>query len=248
MAERLLNKVAVITGASGGIGRAIAEQFLSEGAKVVLFGRTYETLEQIAQTAPARALSVAGDVTIAADLAQLVDATRKRFGDVDLLLPCAGVAKSLALESCTKQAVDEQLDVNVTGALQAVRTCLPLLKEGAAVLFLAACLPQTDLPGLAIHNAGKAALTSLAQSLAVELAPKGIRVNSIAPGPIDTPLWKSADLPNDVLRNLEKRLVPPEDVAETAVFLASDATRNISGQEFVVSGTPLIRSGWQGQE
>ncbi len=237
MAERLLNKVAVITGAGGGIGRAIAEQFLGEGAKVVLFGRRDETLEEIAQTAPARALSVVGDVTVAGDLAQLVGAMRRRFGEIDVLLPCAGVARALALEACTEQAVAEQFAVNVIGALQTVRFCLPLLGEGATVLFLTAHLPQINLPGLSIHNAGKAALTSLTQSLAVELAPRGIRVNSIAPGPIDTPLWADADLPADVLHELSKRLGRPEDVAETAVFLASEAAQNISGQEFVVSGT-----------
>ena len=248
MAERLLNKVAVLTGAGGGIGRAIAGQFLSEGAKVVLFGRRHETLEGIARTAPARALSVAGDVTVAGDLVQLVDATRRRFGEIDVLLPCAGVARSLALEACTEQAVGEQFAVNVSGVLQTVRLCLPLLREGAAVLFLTACLPEMNLPGLSIHNAGKAALTSLAQSLAVELAPRGIRVNSIAPGPIDSPLWKSSALPDGVLHELSKRLGQPDGVAETAVFLASEAAQDISGQEFVVAETSSKCPGSQGQQ
>lgn len=245
MAARLLNKVAVITGASSGIGRSIAETFLHEGAKIAIFARSRGKLEEIEARAPARVLVVEGDVTRGEDLAGLVAAATRRFGGVDVLVPGAGIARVVPFAESTPEAVREQFDVNFTGALETARLFLPHLNRNASVLFITAFLTQVGFPGLAIYNAGKAALKSAAQTLALELAGRKIRVNCIAPGPIATPLWGKLGLPEDVLQQtagkISERLIPgkfgrPEDVAETAVFLASDAAANIYGQEIVVDG------------
>lgn len=245
MTDLLINKVAVVTGASSGIGRSIAEHYLNEGAKVVVFARRSEPLEELEAQFPARTLIVDGDVTSEADLKRLVEATQRRFGRVDILVPNAGMARVIPIEDSTREAINETFDVNFHGAMQTVRTFLPDLNQGSAIIFITTFLTQVGFPGLAAYSASKAALKSLAQTLAAELGPRGIRVNSIAPGPIATPLWNSVGLNeeqlNAVAETVTSRLIPqtfgkPEEIAEVAVFLASDAARNIFGQEIVVDG------------
>ncbi len=245
MSNRLAGKVAVVTGASSGIGRAIAERFLAEGASVSVFARNQAGLDAIKVLAPERVLTVAGDVTVAANLERLVGETISRFGRVDIVVPNAGIAKVVPFENTDAAAIAAQFDVNFTGAVQTVRGFLPHLDKGAAVLFVTTFLTQVGFPGLAIYSASKAALKSFSQTLAAELAPKGIRVNSVAPGPIATPIWGSIGLPPDVLQavatQVTGRLLPgqfgePADIAEAATFLVSDAAKNIFGQEIVVDG------------
>lgn len=245
MSDRLFNKIAVITGASSGIGRSIAKFYLNEGAKVVVFSRRREQLEELESHYPARTLVVDGDVTNQTDLDRLAEATDRRFGRIDILVPSAGIARVIPLEHSSRDAINETFDVNFHGALQTVRTLMPLLNDSASVIFITTFLTQVGFPGLAAYSASKAALKSLAQTLAAELGPRGIRVNSIAPGPVATPLWDRVGLSNEQLQNvtegLTRRLIPqvfgkPEDIAEIAVFLASDAAQNIFGQEIVVDG------------
>ncbi len=245
MAGRLEGKTAVITGASSGIGRAIAERFLAEGAQVALFARSRAPLEEIAARHPGRVLVVPGDVTRPDDLARLAAEVQARFGGLDSVVPNAGIARALPFTDSTPEAIDEQFRVNFTGAVETVRQLLPQIRQGGTVLFLTTFLTQIGFPGLAIYGASKAALKSFAQTLALELAPRGIRVNSIAPGPIETPIWGSIGLPPDALATVAKqvtaRLMPgrfglPEDIAATAAFLASEEARNIFGQEIVLDG------------
>lgn len=245
MSDRLFNKIAVITGASSGIGRSIAEFYLNEGAKVVVFSRRRDQLEELESHFPARTLVVDGDITNQADLDRLAEATDRRFGSIDILVPNAGIARVIPLEDSSRDAINETFDVNFHGALQTVRTMMPLLNDVASIIFITTFLTQVGFPGLAAYSASKAALKSLAQTLAAELGPRGIRVNSIAPGPVATPLWDHVGLSNEHLQNVAEgitsRLIPqafgkPEDIAEIAVFLASDAAQNIFGQEIVVDG------------
>ena len=245
MGETLKNKVAVVTGASSGIGRAIAERFLAEGANVVLFARRAGPMNDTAAAAPDRALVIAGDVAEPDDIARLVAATVKRFGAIDIVVPNAGIARAVPFAECPPLTMQEQFAVNVFGAAETVRQCLPHLRSGGAVLFVTSFLTQVGFPGLSAYSASKAAVKSLSQTLAAELAPQGIRVNAIAPGPIDTPIWGSIGLPEDVLRQVAgqvtARLLTGSfgdslDIAEIAVFLASDRAKNIYGQEIVVDG------------
>lgn len=245
MGNRLQGKVAVVTGASSGIGRSIVEHYLAEGATVVAFARNMAALNELATAHPGTVVAVGGDVTRQADLQRLVDETVKRFGGVDILVPNAGIARAVSFEDCTAEAFDTQFSVNFFGAVETVRLFLPHIRQGGSVQFITTFLTQVGFPGLAIYSASKAALKSFSQTLAAELAPRGIRVNAIAPGPIATPLWGTVGLPPDVLEtvagNITARLMPgafgaPEDIAETSVFLASSAAKNIFGQEIVVDG------------
>lgn len=245
MRGKLLNKIAVVTGAGSGIGRAVAERLLAEGAKLAVFGRSRGPLDDLAETAPARVLVVEGDATVAADRERLAAITVRRFGGVDVLVPAAGIARVVPFAECTEDVVEEQWRVNFAGAMQTVRVFLPHLSEGAAVLFVGGFVSRTAASGLSVFAATKAALAALARTLAVELAPRGIRVNCLSPGPTETPLWEKAGLGGAELKSLKKRLSgrvarggfgSPDEVAEAAVFLVSDAARNIVGQEVVVDG------------
>lgn len=241
---KLQGKIAVVTGASSGIGRSIVERFVAEGAKVVAFARNTQALAELADRFPGHVTTVAGDVTKADDLARLAEAVAA-IGGVDIVVPNAGVARVVGFEDSSPEAFHAQFSVNLIGAAQTVRLLLPQIRKGGSVQFITTFLTQVGFPGLAIYSASKAALKSLAQTLAAELASKGIRVNSIAPGPTATPIWGSVGLPADVLgqvagqinaRLLTGQFGQPEDIAETAVFLASDAAKNIYGQEIVVDG------------
>ncbi len=245
MTKKLEGKVAVITGASSGIGKSIVARYVEEGAKVVAFARNLAVLKELEASHPDQVMAVAGDVTQNADLQRLVDETVKAHGGVDILVPNAGIARVVSFADSSAEAFQAQFSVNLFGAAETARLFLPHIRKGGSIQFITTFLTQVGFPGLAIYSASKAALKSFAQTLAAELAPQGIRVNSIAPGPIGTPLWGSVGLPPDVLaavaEKITARLMPgsfgaPEDIAELSVFLASDSARNIYGQDIVVDG------------
>ncbi|QDZ27082.1 SDR family NAD(P)-dependent oxidoreductase [Noviherbaspirillum sp. UKPF54] len=243
--KRLDGKTAVVTGASSGIGRAIVERFIAEGAKVFAFARNAEALKALEAAYPGQVVAVNGDVTRQEDLKQLVETVLKQTDAIDILVPNAGIARVVSFEDSTADAFSEQFSVNLFGAAETARLFVPHIRKGGSIQFITTFLTQVGFPGLAIYSASKAALKSLSQTLAAELAPKGIRVNSIAPGPIATPLWGTVGLPADTLgvvaEKINARLMQgtfgqPEDIAETSVFLASNAAKNIYGQEIVVDG------------
>lgn len=243
--KRLEGKIAVVTGASGGIGRAIVDGYVREGATVVAFGRDSSSLASLEGAHPGKVFAVTGDVTRQEDLERLRNSTVDEFGTIDILVPNAGIARVVSFQDSTADAFATQFAVNLFGAAETARLFVPHIRHGGSIQFITTFLTQVGFPGLAIYSASKAALKSLSQTLAAELAPNGIRVNSIAPGPIATNLWATVGLAPDILNavaeKINARLMQgafgqPEDIAETSIFLASDAAKNIYGQEIVVDG------------
>jgi len=242
--KRLEGKTAVITGASSGIGRAIVERFIAEGAKVFAFARHAEPLKALETAHPGQVVAITGDVTRQEDLQRLVDTVLQSTDAIDVLVPNAGIARVVSFADSTADAFAEQFSVNFYGAAETARLFVPHIRKGGSIQFITTFLTQVGFPGLAIYSASKAALKSLSQTLAAELGPD-IRVNSIAPGPTATPLWSAVGLPDDVLgtvadkinaRLMHGKFGEPDDIAEMSVFLASDGAKNIFGQEIVVDG------------
>ena len=229
MPQRLLNKIAVISGATGALGPAIVQRFLAEGAKIVAFGRNRAALDELAAIAPARVLVVEGDVTNAAELEGLVTTTVRRFGGVDVLVPAAGACRTAPLEECTPEFVSATFAVNFQGVLEMLRLFQRHLNPGASIVFLTYSNQSGPREGLGPFAASKAALTSLAKSLATELAPRGVRVNCLAP----TMMQERPEGDDAQARRKQRRA---QHVAETVLFLASDESAGITGQELVVDG------------
>ncbi|MCT7662369.1 SDR family oxidoreductase [Shinella kummerowiae] len=245
---RLTNKVAIITGASSGIGRAAALLFARQGAKVVLSARGQERLEAVAdeiRAAGGAAIAVAGDVSEEAQHEALVEAATAEFGGVDIAFNNAGTTGPVgplpALSMADWQSV---LDVNLTSGFLAAKYQLPALEArgGGALVFTSTFVGYTaGFPGLAAYAASKSGLVGLVQVLASEYGPKGIRVNALLPGATDTPMGRDVANTPEARQfvaglNAFKRIAEPEEIAEAALFLCSDASSFTTGTAMLVDG------------
>jgi len=241
----LQGKIALITGGSSGIGRATAQQFVAQGAKVIIAGRNPETLASIEAELGDSAITVQGDVRDAGNRKDLLDAVRK-FGDhLDVLFANAGGGNPSPVELVSEQSAKELFDVNLWSIYFLIQDSLPLLIAGSSIIVTSSVAARISMPGLSIYSASKAALTSIAQSYAVELAGKGVRVNTISPGPITTPILGRMGLSQEQLdgfvENIKQRvplgrLGTADEVASLALYLAGDTSTFITGADFTVDG------------
>ena len=243
--QRFQGKVAVVTGGNSGIGLAAAKAFAAEGASVAIFGRDAATLEQARRDLGAGAIAVRGDVSRIADIERLVGEVRARHGRIDALFINAGVGKFLPIESIDEAHYDQTFGVNVKGVLFTIQKALPLLPRGSAIVINASSVVEMGMPSSSVYTASKSAVSSLARSLVSELAPRGVRLNIVNPGPIETPIFGRMGLDADATKNMVAhiqsqvpmgRMGDAWDVANAAVFLVSDEARYITGQAIVVDG------------
>lgn len=243
--SRLEGKVAVITGGNSGIGLAIAQTFAAEGAQVGIFGRNQETLTQAAQSIGEGTLAVQGDVSNLEDLDRLFSEVETHFGSVDILVVNAGIAKFAPVEAVDESFFDLLTNVNVKGALFTVQKALRLLNKGGSIILTTSAVNQMGMPNMTVYAATKAAVRSFARSLSSELLPRGIRVNALSPGPIETPIFERTGLPKEALdefgqqiiaSNPMKRFGKPTEMAKAALFLASDDSSYVAGSELVADG------------
>lgn len=244
---KLQSKVAVVTGGNSGIGLAIAREFKSNGAKLVIFGRSRQTLDQAAQTLGGGVLAVQGDVRKIDDLDRLFGRTVKAFGEIDVLVANAGIAKFAPIETMPEQLFDELSDILFKGLFFTVQKALPHMRVGASVILVgSADSDKLGRVGTSIYSAAKAAVRSLARSMAAELLPRRIRVNVLSPGMTDTPIISREGGPPGMtpehLAAVITRTIPlrrrgtPEEMARAALFLASDDSSYVLGSEIVVDG------------
>lgn len=241
----LEDKVAVVTGGNSGIGLATAQRFAAEGAKVVIFGRDAKSLDSAVASIGDAAIGVQGDVTQMADLDRLYQRVEAEHGRIDTLFVNAGVAQIRPLEEVDEEHFDLLFDINVKGAFFTVQKALPLLSEGASIVLNASIASHTGNPAFSVYSATKAAVRSLARTLSADLLERRIRVNSISPGPIATPIFGRIGVPeeaqDDMARTFTeqvpmKRFGNPEEIASAAVFLASAESSYVLGHDLVVDG------------
>ncbi|HVP00622.1 MAG TPA: SDR family oxidoreductase [Bryobacteraceae bacterium] len=246
----LKDKVAIVTGASRGIGRSIAEVFVREGARVVICGRKQETLDEVAKEIGPAVRPVACHVGKSADLEAMVAATMKEFGRIDILVNNAAtnIAQGPVLEMDEGQ-FDKMVEVNLKSTFRLMKLIAPGMCERGSgsiinIASIAGLKPQFH--GM-LYSMTKAALIMMTQSYAVELGPKGVRVNAIAPGLVQTVLseyyWKDPGrLDKQVGHQPVRHLGQPVEIAEIALMLASDRSSYMTGQTVVVDGGYLLSS------
>jgi NAD(P)-dependent dehydrogenase (short-subunit alcohol dehydrogenase family) len=244
----LEGKVAIVTGGSRGIGRAIAEVFVREGARVVICGRKQETLDQVAREIGPAVKPVACHVGRLDDLKNMIGATEREFGRIDILVNNAGtnLAHGPSLEM-TDEQFDKMVEVNMKSAFRLVRLVAPgMCERGSGSIINVASVsglrPQTHS---LLYSMTKAALIMMTQSYAMELGPKGVRVNAIAPGLIQTSLseyyWKDEQRSAEVFsRQPIRRIGQPGEISDVALLLASERSSYVTGQTIVVDGGLLL--------
>ena len=239
------NKVAVVTGGSSGIGLATARRFIADGAQVVITGRNQEALDAAVAELGERATGIRGDVANLEDLDRLFAQVEEQLGRVDVLFANAGIAPFLPSEAVTEEHFDSLFNVNVRGLFFTVQKALPLLSEGASVILNASVVAQSGLPNTSVYSATKAAVRSLGRTLAAEFSPRGIRVNVVSPGLIETPFWGKVGLSQDQIDAFGEQVVQQtplgrpgkaKEIAATVAFLASDDASYFTGADLVADG------------
>lgn len=245
MSLELTGKTALVTGGTTGIGFATAQALLAAGAMVIVTGQNPDRVEAAAGRLGPKATGIVADNRSMADIARLAEAVRQRCGSLSILVPNAGVTWAGPLEAVTEDEFDGQFAINLKGNFFIVQNCLPFMKPGSSIVMLASAYDAKGVATMGIYSATKAAIRSLVRTLATELAPRGIRVNSVAPGPIDTPIYEKIGLsPADTEKlrtdeaniTLLKRMGAPEEVGRAIAFLASDAASYITGANLRVDG------------
>jgi NAD(P)-dependent dehydrogenase (short-subunit alcohol dehydrogenase family) len=242
--SRFANKVALVTGGGTGIGRAVAEALVAEGAKVVVTGRREEPLKQLAGQYPDTVRYITTDVTEKGAPADAVRFVIEQFDRLDVLVNNAGVGTLAPLVELDDDALEQTLSVNVRGLLITTREAIPhLSKSGGAVVNISSTLAQASMPGASAYSGAKAAVERITSALAAELGPQGIRLNSVAPGITETDM--SAGIPQEMLDGMIAqtplgRLGRPEDIAKAVAFLASDDASWITGQVLQSSGGLML--------
>ena len=243
--NKLQNKIALITGGTTGIGAATAKLFQAEGATVVVTGSNPVTLEAAREELPGIEVmaSDAGDV---AATQSLIEAVKDKHGRIDVLFVNAGIAGFAPIEATDEATFDRQFSINVKGAYFVMKHAAPVLSDGASIILTASMAGARGMPGTTVYSATKAALRSFGRTFAGELAPRRIRVNTISPGPIDTPiLGKGGDAsPAEIKAMMDGiiaqvplgRIGQAKEVAAAALYFPSDDSKFTTGTELFVDG------------
>ncbi|CAB3746320.1 SDR family oxidoreductase [Paraburkholderia solisilvae] len=242
---KLKDKVVLITGGTSGIGLEAAKLFKAEGAHVVVVGTNLARLDNAAHELGRGALTVRADLRNPQDIDAAIAQAVARHGRIDIVYANAGAATVTPFDAVSDAQIDAEFALNFKGLFFTVQKAAPYLGAGSAIVVTTSFLNEVGAPGLSILSATKAAVRSLVRSLAAELAPRGIRVNAVSPGPIATPFHGKLGLSDEQLSQSAaalqervplKRLGNASEVAKAALFLASDDASYVTGAELVVDG------------
>jgi NAD(P)-dependent dehydrogenase (short-subunit alcohol dehydrogenase family) len=240
MDKKLANKVAVVTGGSAGIGLGTAKHFAAEGAQVFITGRRQSELDKAAAEIHGKVVAVRGDTSNLSDIDRIYKTVKEQAGRIDILFANAGFYEVGKLGEITEEHFDKTFSTNVRGLLFTVQKALPMLSRGSSVILVGSIASIKGFEALSVYDASKAAVRSFARGWIVDLKARGIRVNVLSPGHIDTPglsalmtdEQKAGVVPNVPLG----RLGTPDDMAKAALFLASDDSSYVNGVELFADG------------
>jgi NAD(P)-dependent dehydrogenase (short-subunit alcohol dehydrogenase family) len=241
----LNSKVALVTGGNSGIGFATAKEMIARGARVIITGRNQAAVGAAVEQLGEGASGLVSDSGKLEDIRRLAALLKERAEKIDILFINAGVASFSPLEFVTEEQFDHITDINYKGAFFTLSTFIPLLAEKASVIFLTSVNATSGMPNTAVYAASKAALHALVKVASTELSPRGIRVNAVSPGPINTPLFGKVGLDEASIEHFAstmqkriplKRFGKSEEVGKLVSFLASDDAAFITGAEYVIDG------------
>jgi len=248
--NKLANKVAVVIGGNSGIGLATAELFAREGAKVAVTGRNKTTLDEAVETIGHSAVGIVSDVAVVKNIESQYGTIEKKIGKIDVLVVNAGVYLSGKSGDFTEEQFDEVSNINFKGVFFSVAKALPYLNDGASVILTSSTLAEMGIAGTAVYSATKNAVNTLAKVFSSELANRGIRVNVVSPGPIDTPIMKRGGGTQEQYENAKValagmtkagRMGVSEEIAGAFLYLASDESRYVLGSELLIDGGMRIK-------
>jgi NAD(P)-dependent dehydrogenase (short-subunit alcohol dehydrogenase family) len=244
--KKFENKVVVVTGGNSGIGLAAVQEFLNQGAQVVFSGRRQEALNEASASLKGAFKTVLADQSIPADNAKLIREAVAAYGKIDVIFANAGVAQFAPSDQIDEAFFDNQFNINIKGPVFLVKEAIPNLKDGGAIIFNTSIVHQKGFEGAGVYSATKGALRAYARVLTTELAPRKIRVNAVAPGPIGTPIYSKMDgMTEEQVQEMGKsfaagvplqRFGEAHEVAKAVAFLASDEASYINGIELEIDG------------
>ncbi len=247
--SRLSGKKAVITGGNSGIGYATAQDFIANGAEVIITGRNAERVQKAATELGAS--GIVADAANLADTDRLVSQVKEQFGKVDILFINAGVFFPTPVGSVDEATFDTTMDINFKGAVFTLEKFLPILNEGASVINLSSINAYTGMPNTAIYAASKAAMNSYTRTASTELAARKIRVNAVNPGPVSTPIFGKTGMDQATIQGFAaamqnrvplKEFGTPDAIAKLVTFLASEDAWYITGSEINIDGGINVNS------
>lgn len=244
---QLNDRVALVTGGTSGIGLATARRFIDEGAFVYITGRRPKELAAAAEDLGGQAVGVQGDVADPDAVDRVMEAISRRHGRLDVVFANAGGGDEIPLAEITAEDYERHFSINVAGTLFTVQKALPLMPEGGSIILVGSTSASRSVPQMSLYGASKAAVRSFGRSWAAELVPRGIRVNTLSPGPIETPAFYASKGAHDEAAQRQVKdhmggLIPagrmgrPQEVASAALFLASDQSSFTTGTEVFVDG------------
>jgi NAD(P)-dependent dehydrogenase (short-subunit alcohol dehydrogenase family) len=243
--SRLQNKTALITGGNSGIGLATAKEFLEQGARVIITGRSQAALDKAKQELNGQVHTILSNTSSLSDIRGLAKEVQKITPRLDVLFVNAGIGKFAPIEAVTEEHFDEQFNTNVKGAYFTIQELLPLINDGGSIILNTSTAAHMGMAHASVYSATKAALLTLARTLSAELVSRKIRVNAISPGPIATPIFGKTGLTTEQIDGFKTsilsqlpigRLGDPAEIARVATFFASDDSTFVLGAELIAGG------------
>jgi len=248
--KKLEGKVAVVTGGNSGIGLAAAALFAQEGAKVAITGRSRSSIDEAITAIGHGAMGLVSDVENVENITMQYEKISQAFGKIDVLVVNAGIYIPGVLADFTEEQFDKISNINFKGVFFTVQKALPYLNDGASVILTSSTLATMGVAGTAAYSATKGAVNTLAKGFSAELAGRGIRVNVVSPGPVDTPIMTRDGGTAEAYENAKnylssktfaQRMGFPAEIAEAFLYLASDASRYVIGSELLIDGGMRIK-------